>query len=146
MAASNCSKCENLCNDRSNIVVDRGNHQTRVVVIGEGPGEKEDLSGQSFVGRAGQLLDKIMESIGLDTNKDMLILNVVKCRPPGNRAPTQQEADNCFPYLKWQLDTVKPDVIVLLGATAAKHFFPKKKSTSMKDMVGKFFKLENSKF
>src|SRR5258706_1240223 len=112
---SACSKCAELCQTRHNIVVDRGNPDTKIVAIGEAPGENEDLQGKAFVGRAGQLLDKIMESIGLDTNEDMLILNVVKCRPPKNRAPTPAEAQNCRPYLDRQLNFVKPSVIVLLG-------------------------------
>lgn len=138
---SNCSKCAELCAGRHNIVVDRGNPNTKIVIIGEAPGENEDLQGKAFVGRAGQLLDKIMESIGLDTNKDMLIVNVVKCRPPDNRAPKPSEADNCKPYLKWQLDFVKPEVVVLLGATAAKHLMPDQKDKGMKERVGKFFNL-----
>lgn len=138
---SNCPKCPELCAARHNIVVDRGNPKTKIVVIGEGPGENEDLQGKAFVGRAGQLLDKIMESIGLDTNKDMLILNVVKCRPPDNRLPKPMEAANCKPYLEWQLRFVKPKVIVLLGATAAKHLMPNQKAGGMKDRVGQFFDL-----
>ena len=141
LIASNCVKCAELCENRHNIVADRGNPNTKLVLIGEAPGENEDLQGKAFVGRAGQLLDKIMESIGLDTNKDMLILNVVKCRPPDNRAPKPTEAANCFPYLKWQLDYVKPKVVVLLGATAAKHLMPEQKSEGMKDRVGQFFDL-----
>lgn len=113
------------------------------MVIGEAPGENEDLQGQAFVGRAGQMLDKIMESIGLDTNKDMLIVNVVKCRPPKNRAPTPAEADNCRPFLDWQIRFVKPRVVVLLGATAAKHLMPKQKGENMKDRVGQFFDIPN---
>ncbi len=141
LAASGCSKCPELCASRHNIVVDRGNPKTRIVVIGEAPGENEDLQGKAFVGRAGQLLDKIMASIGLDTNKDMLIVNVVKCRPPDNRAPKPVEAENCKPYLKWQLDFVKPEVVVLLGATAVKHLMPDTKGQGMKDRVGQFFDL-----
>lgn len=141
LAASNCNKCQELCQTRHNIVVDRGNPQKKIVVIGEAPGENEDLQGKAFVGRAGQLLDKIMESIGLDTNKDMLILNVVKCRPPENRAPKSSEADNCKPYLEWQLNFIKPKVVVLLGATAAKHLMPEQKGEAMKDRVGQFFEI-----
>jgi len=141
LAASNCDKCPDLCGNRHTIVVDRGNPKSQLVLIGEAPGENEDLQGQAFVGRAGQLLDKMMASVGLDTNKDMLILNVVKCRPPENRAPKPSEAENCFPYLQWQLEEVKPKVIVLLGATAAKHFMKDQKSTNMKDIVGQFFDL-----
>lgn len=141
LIASHCAKCAELCEGRTNIVVDRGNPKASIVAIGEAPGENEDLQGKAFVGRAGQLLDKIMTSVGLDTNKDMLIINVVKCRPPDNRAPKPQEAMNCFPYLKWQLDFVKPKVVLLLGATAAKHLMPGKADVAMKDRVGQFFDL-----
>ncbi len=149
LIASNCSKCPELCQSRHNIVVDRGNPQTKVLVIGEAPGENEDLQGRAFVGRAGQLLDKIMASIDLDTNNDMLIVNVVKCRPPENRAPKPVEADNCRAYLKWQIDFVKPEVVVLLGATAAKHLMPEQKGQGMKERVGQLFDLStypNTKF
>jgi len=139
LAESNCSICLGLCENRHTIVVDRGNPASKIVLIGEAPGENEDLQGKAFVGRAGQLLDKIMAAIGLDTNKDTLILNVVKCRPPENRAPTPEEAKNCFPYLEWQLNTVKPAVIVLLGATAARYFLPKARDKNMADQVGQFF-------
>ncbi|MCB4756788.1 MAG: uracil-DNA glycosylase [Elusimicrobia bacterium] len=138
---SNCAKCPALCESRRSIVVDRGNPGAKLVLIGEAPGENEDLQGLAFVGRAGQLLDQIMAGIKLDTNKDMLILNVVKCRPPDNRSPKPEEAANCLPYLEWQLDCVKPKVIVLLGATAAKHLMPGQKDQGMKDRVGQFFDL-----
>jgi DNA polymerase len=141
LRASNCPRCPALCAERHNIVVDRGTPKTKLVAIGEGPGENEDLQGKSFVGRGGQLFDKIMASVGIDTNADMLILNVVKCRPPKNRPPTPQEAANCTPYLEWQLKFVKPRVVILLGATAAKYFIPKEKAGKMKDLVGKLFDL-----
>lgn len=112
------------------------------MVIGEGPGENEDLQGKAFVGRAGKLFDKIMAAIGLDTNHDMLICNVVKCRPPENRAPRQEEAAACMPFLRKQIDLVKPKVIILLGATALKYLDPKKKNFSMEEETGKFFQLE----
>jgi len=136
---SNCQRCSELSESRTNIVVDRGNPEAPIVAIGEAPGENEDAQGLAFVGRAGQLLDKIMESVRLDTNKDMLILNVVKCRPPANRPPKPQEAANCLPYLKWQLKKVRPKLIVLLGATAAKHFVPEFKEAGMRERVGQFF-------
>ncbi len=137
---SNCPKCPELCAERHTIVVDRGTPSTKIVAIGEGPGENEDLQGKAFVGRGGQLFDKIMASVGIDTNKDMLILNVVKCRPPKNRPPKPQEAANCMPYLRWQLNWVKPRVVILLGATAAKHMMPEREGP-MRDLVGKLFEL-----
>lgn len=138
---SQCSQCPELCLGRHNIVVDRGNPQAKIVAIGEAPGENEDLQGQAFVGRAGRLLDKVLLSVGLDSNKDMLIINIVKCRPPNNRRPTLEEAKNCLPFLKKQLEFVKPRVILLLGKTAIQHVIPNGKNIVMKDHVGKFFQV-----
>ena len=140
LVASNCAKCPALCAERHHIVVDRG-QPSPVMVIGEAPGENEDLQGRAFVGRAGQLFDKMMASIDIDTNRDLLIVNVVKCRPPQNRPPTQEEADNCKPFLRWQLNHVRPRVVLLLGATAVKHLVPKGDIGPMKDRVGRFFEL-----
>lgn len=135
---SDCRKCP-LSNSRHHIVVDRGNPTARVLMIGEGPGENEDLQGKAFVGRAGQLLDSLMHDIGFDTNQESLIINVVKCRPPDNRAPKQEEVDACFPFLKKQLELVKPNIILLLGATALRHVIPGKKNFSMAKEAGQFF-------
>jgi DNA polymerase len=137
---ADCSRCP-LCDHRHNVVVDRGNPNASLVVIGEGPGEQEDLQGRAFVGRAGKLLDNIMESIGLSTESDMLILNVIKCRPPENRVPKAEEAAACIPYLHKQLDLVAPKMIVLLGATSLKHMDSSRKNFSMSDEVGRLFKL-----
>ena len=137
---SNCQRC-GLCAQRTHIVVDRGNPETPILAIGEGPGENEDLQGAAFVGRAGQLLDQIMKAIQIDTNKDMLIANVVKCRPPENRAPRPPEVASCLPFLKKQIELVKPKVILLLGATALKHMAPDKEEFSMAEEAGKFFTL-----
>lgn len=139
---SGCKKCA-LHEGRTQIVVDRGNPAAKIMVIGEGPGEKEDLQGAAFVGRAGKLFDEIMKSIGLDSNKDMLIANVVKCRPPGNRAPRDEEAQACFPYLRRQIELVAPKVIILLGATALKRMDPSKKNFAMDEEAGKFFELDD---
>ncbi|MBI1882700.1 MAG: uracil-DNA glycosylase [Chlamydiae bacterium] len=133
-----CTQC-GLHEGRTHLVIDRGNPQTEILVIGEAPGEQEDLQGKAFVGRAGQLLDKIMASINLDTNKDMIIINVVKCRPPNNRAPVEAEAKTCRPYLNLQIELVKPKIILLLGATALKHMIPEKKNFSMEQEAGNFF-------
>ena len=137
---SACKKCA-LHEGRTQIVVDRGDPNAQIMVIGEGPGEKEDLSGQAFVGRAGKMFDEIMKAIGLDTNKDMFIANVVKCRPPGNRAPRDEEAQACFPYLRKQIEMVAPKVIILLGATALKRMDPTKKNFAMDEEAGRFFNL-----
>ena len=137
---SGCQKCA-LHQSRTQIVVDRGSPQAKIMVIGEGPGENEDLQGAAFVGRAGKLFDEIMKSIGLDTNRDMLIANVVKCRPPANRAPQDAEAQACHPYLRRQIELVSPKVILLLGATALKRMDPSRKNISMDEEAGKFFEL-----
>lgn len=135
---SNCGQCA-LSKSRSHIVVDRGNPNAKVLMIGEAPGENEDLQGKAFVGKAGKLLDELTRNLGFDTNRDSLIVNVVKCRPPENRAPTREEADQCLPFLRKQIDLVKPKIIVLLGATALKHMIPSKKNFSMNEEVGNFF-------
>jgi DNA polymerase len=138
LAESNCTKCS-LAEGRRHIVVDRGNPNAGVLMIGEAPGENEDIQAKAFVGRAGQLMDEMMKEAGIDTNRDTLIVNVVKCRPPENRAPKQEEVDACFPFLKKQLELVKPSVIVLLGATALKHVIPDKRDFSMEEEAGKAF-------
>ena len=123
LVSSNCQKCPELSENRTNIVVDRGNPNSKIVAIGEAPGENEDLQGEAFVGRAGQLLDKIMESVQLDTNKDMLIINVVKCRPPGNRDPREEELKACAVYLEKQIETINPLIIITLGRFSMARYF-----------------------
>lgn len=135
---SKCTKCP-LCENRRNIVVDRGNPDAKIMLIGEAPGENEDLQGKAFVGRAGQLMDKMMLEVGIDTNRDTLIANVAKCRPPENRAPKQEEVNQCKPFLLKQIDLVKPKFIVLLGATALKHLIPEKADSAMGSEVGNAF-------
>jgi uracil-DNA glycosylase len=135
---SKCEKCA-LSKGRHNIVVDRGNPDTSVLMIGEGPGENEDLQGKAFVGRAGRLLDQLLLESGFDTNQDSLIANVVKCRPPENRAPKQEEVDECISFLKKQVELVSPKIVLLLGATALKHFIKEKSTIPMRDRVGQFF-------
>jgi len=136
---SNCDRCE-LSRARTNIVVDRGNPDAGVVIIGEAPGENEDREGRAFVGRAGKLLDQLMSEIGLDTEKHALIVNIAKCRPPGNRAPRTEETNACLPYLRKQLALVKPRLIILMGATALKAFIRRKAGFSMENEVGKVFR------
>ena len=138
LARSNCDKCP-LSASRHRIVVDRGNPRAKVLMIGEAPGENEDLQGKAFVGRAGQLLDTLMKDIGFDTNLESLIINVVKCRPPENRAPKPAEVLACNPFLKKQIELVAPKFIILLGAVALKHIIPGKKEFSMANTTGKFF-------
>ena len=140
LAESGCTKC-GLHAGRTQIVVDRGNPDAAVMVIGEGPGEQEDKQGKAFVGRAGRTFDQIMNAVGIDTNEDMLIANVVKCRPPENRAPHADEAAACLPYLKRQIELVRPHIILLLGATALKHFDKTKSNFQMSEEAGKLFTL-----
>jgi DNA polymerase len=137
---SGCDKCA-LHTGRTNIVVDRGDPSASIMTIGEGPGEHEDKQGLAFVGRAGQLFDKIMSAVGIDTNRDMLVANVVKCRPPDNRNPRGEEAAECISYLQRQIELVQPKVILLLGATALKHMDKSKTTFQMSDEAGKFFTL-----
>ncbi len=139
---SNCQLCA-LSQSRTQIVVDRGNPGSKVLFVGEAPGQNEDLSGKAFVGRSGRLLDQLLAAQGFITDKDGLIVNVVKCRPPKNRAPLPLEVQKCMPYLHQQIKLVKPTFIGLLGATALKCLFPDRASSSMKDQVGRFFEDNN---
>jgi DNA polymerase len=115
--AQACVKCA-LHKERTKVVVDSGSARIPVVFIGEGPGADEDAQGEAFVGRAGQLLTKIIAAIAID-RADVYICNVVKCRPPGNRAPLPEEAAACGPYLRRQIEILKPRVICTLGLVAA---------------------------
>jgi uracil-DNA glycosylase family 4 len=118
--ALDCAACRRcgLAGGRQQVVVSRGDPRARLMVIGEGPGAQEDASGLPFVGRAGQLLDQMLASVGIDSNADAYICNVVKCRPPENRKPTPVEMAACRPWLWQQIGAVDPAVIVLTGATA----------------------------
>lgn len=116
-----CQKCS-LCATRTNTVPGQGNPHPELMFVGEGPGADEDAQGLAFVGRAGQLLTKIIEAMGM-TRDEVFIGNIVKCRPPGNRPPEPEEMEACIPYLKEQVALLKPKIIVCLGATAVKGFF-----------------------
>ena len=113
-----CKACR-LCETRTHTVFGEGNVQAALMLIGEGPGEQEDLSGRPFVGPAGQLLDRILMAAGFK-RKDVYICNIVKCRPPHNRVPAEDECAACRDYLRGQVALVRPKVIVLLGSTATK--------------------------
>lgn len=114
---SRCDKCE-LHSVRTNVVFGIGNVNSRVMLIGEAPGENEDLKGEPFVGRAGKLLDSMLNEIGL-SRSDIYIANIVKCRPPKNRDPLSEEKDKCIDWLYKQIEIIAPDVIVCLGRVAA---------------------------
>ncbi len=115
---ADCRRCR-LCQKRTQVVFGVGNPKARVVFVGEGPGADEDRIGEPFVGRAGQLLNVMLPSIGL-RREDVYIANIVKCRPPGNRDPETDEAAACMPFLKRQIELINPEVIVLLGRIAAR--------------------------
>jgi uracil-DNA glycosylase family 4 len=112
-----CTKCI-LHESRKQTVFSRGNPEARLVFVGEAPGADEDAEGIPFVGRAGQLLDKMIAAMGLSPERDVYVCNIIKCRPPGNRRPEPEETDSCIPYLHEQLAAVSPKVIVALGNTA----------------------------
>ncbi len=113
-----CTRCK-LHSTRHNIVFGDGNPKAELVFVGEGPGADEDAQGLPFVGRAGRLLTQMIEAMGLQ-RKDVYICNVVKCRPPENRQPEEDEVGTCSPFLLRQIDAIAPKVIVCLGAVAAK--------------------------
>lgn len=115
-----CNKCE-LCENRHNVVFGVGSPNAKIMFVGEGPGEQEDLKGEPFVGKSGQLLDKYLSLIDLDRNKNIYIANIVKCRPPHNRDPKTEEQDICIDYLRQQVKIIKPRIIVCLGRIAAQR-------------------------
>ncbi|MFO7524751.1 MAG: uracil-DNA glycosylase [Ignavibacteriaceae bacterium] len=122
----NCKKCE-LHKNRNKFVFGSGNPDADVMVIGEGPGAEEDIQGLPFVGRAGKLLTDILKAINFERD-EVYIANIVKCRPPGNRTPLPVEMETCIPYLKKQIELIKPKLILCLGLTAAKGLMKKKES------------------
>ncbi len=118
-----CNKCK-LCKNRQNIVFGVGNKNADIMFIGEGPGADEDRLGEPFVGRAGKLMNMAFQAIGLKRN-EVYIANIVKCRPPANRNPEEDEAFSCLNYLRNQVMLVKPKIIVLLGSVALKNILGK---------------------
>lgn len=114
-----CMKCS-LCKNRTRVVFGEGNSKAIIMFIGEGPGHDEDVTGRPFVGKAGQLLTKMIEAINFK-REDVYICNIVKCRPPQNRVPMEEEAEACLPFLRQQVAIIRPKIIVCLGATAARY-------------------------
>jgi uracil-DNA glycosylase len=121
-----CQRCE-LGSQRTNAVPGEGHPKARIMFVGEAPGADEDAQGRPFVGRAGQLLEKIITACGLK-REDVFIGNILKCRPPGNRDPRPEEIVNCLPYLQRQIELIEPEVIVALGAHAARTLLNTNKS------------------
>lgn len=113
-----CNKCK-LSETRNNVVFGEGNEHAQIMLIGEGPGHNEDNTGKPFVGKAGHLLDKMLDSIQI-SREEIYITNIVKCHPPDNRNPSTEESDKCINYLRWQVKLIKPKIIVCLGAVSAK--------------------------
>lgn len=127
----NCKKCK-LCQRRQNIVFGEGNTNTKVMFIGEGPGGDEDKEGRPFVGRAGQLMNKAFDVVGIK-RENVYIANIIKCRPPQNRDPEPDEIEACINYLRNQVMIIKPQIIVLLGRI------------SLQNIVGKEYKITASR-
>ncbi len=131
LRALSCTRCP-LHETRTQVVFGRGNPAASIVLVGEGPGRDEDREGKPFVGAAGQLLDRILEAVGLG-EEDVFITNTVLCRPPGNRVPLPAEMEACRMHREAILDAIDPPIVVLLGATALKAYFgPKAGITAMR--------------
>jgi uracil-DNA glycosylase len=140
--ATACVRCP-LHLTRKHAVPGEGPAGARVMIIGEGPGATEDEMGRPFVGSAGRNLDVMLGEAGLSREKDVFITNTVKCRPPSNRKPRTGEIDACHPYLRRQIDAIAPEVILLLGDTALKDFFP---DSTLRDMHGKVIRRGQQRF
>lgn len=138
---SNCMECP-LGETRNNFVFGTGNPDADIMVIGEAPGADEDDQGKPFVGRAGQLLTKILESVNL-SREEVFIANIIKCRPPNNRRPVKEEVDKCEPYLKKQIELIKPAFILSLGLTSVDTLL--KKTHKMSEIRGKIMDYHNIK-
>ncbi len=137
-----CVRCAELAAARKSVVFGAGNVKAALMFVGEAPGMDEDLQGLPFVGKAGQLLTKIIESIGLE-RKQVFIANVLKCRPPGNRQPRPEEILNCEPYLISQIETIRPRVLCALGTFAAQTLL--KTGENISRLRGRFFDYRGSR-
>ncbi len=133
LMANNCLRCQ-LSKTRKNVVFGKGDHDSKILIVGEAPGKDEDLNGEPFVGRAGKLLTEILFSIKLK-REDVYITNTVKCRPPENRNPTSDEINSCSSFLDEQINLISPSVIVILGKIAAERLM--KTSEPMSSLRGK---------
>ncbi|MGN1124535.1 MAG: uracil-DNA glycosylase family protein [Eubacterium sp.] len=124
LKCKNCTQCE-LCKGRTNLVFGVGKKDADIMLIGEGPGENEDLQGEPFVGRSGQLLDKFLASVDLSRDKNVYIANMVKCRPPKNRDPKPEEQDMCINWLREQFKIIKPKIVICVGRISAQRLIDK---------------------
>ena len=118
---ADCQRCT-LCETRTHTAFGEGDIHADILFVGEGPGREEDLQGRPFVGPAGQLLDRMLAATGF-RREDVYIANVVKCRPPNNRNPQDDEAEQCLPYLRAQYALIRPKIVVCLGSVATKHLY-----------------------
>ncbi len=136
-----CESCKGcaLASTRHNVVFSDGNPSTaKIVLIGEAPGETEDMTGRPFVGRAGKLLTEFLANAGISRDEDVYIINTVKCRPPENRVPTDEEKSACRKFLDAQIDIIKPRAIILCGATALKSFVELDKKQTISKVRGQW--------
>lgn len=145
---SQCTKCQELSELRNShgwkTVPGIGNPDTKILILGEAPGENEALQGEPFVGRAGQLLTSILKSIGLD-RQDVYITNMLKCRPPGNRDPEPGETENCRKFLDMQIRCIQPEWIICFGRIASVYLLGKEPSTSIGGLRGQIHHYGNVK-
>ncbi len=141
--ASEVAECQGcrLCNSRTNTVPGEGNPEAGIMFVGEGPGAEEDKRGRPFVGRAGELLTKIIEAMQF-RREEVFIANVVKCRPPGNRTPEPDEMETCLPYLKRQIEIIRPKVLVTLGKTALVGLLPEHNRIGITKIRGRWLEFE----
>ncbi len=135
-----CTRC-GLHAGRTNTVPGQGNPQPEILFVGEAPGKDEDEQGLAFVGRAGQLLTKMIEAMGF-AREDVFIANINKCRPPDNRKPTREEMDTCLPYLKRQIAVLKPKVIIAMGATAVEGLVTLPEGETISKVRGQWLQFE----
>jgi uracil-DNA glycosylase family 4 len=136
-----CTRCR-LHQGRKHIVFGVGDPQCEIMFVGEGPGADEDEQGEPFVGRAGQLLNNMIQAMGLRRDQ-VYIANVVKCRPPSNRTPERDECDTCGPFLLRQIEVIRPKIIVALGATAAKYLLGR--NDSMGSLRGRIYEFRSTR-
>ena len=137
-----CTRCRLAKQGRKQIVFGVGNPQAELMFIGEAPGADEDQQGEPFVGRSGQLLNNMIKAMGL-RREDIYIANIIKCRPPGNRAPERDECETCSPFLMRQIATIKPKALVALGAVAAKTLLAI--NAPMTELRGKWYDFRGTK-